>query len=417
MAEELRLDQLLGNRGAVDFDQGRIGARGETVDRPGDELLARSVLACDQDPGVRRGHAGDFLVEQQHGRRFAEQRRFRLGPAPERFDLGQQVAPLDRLLRGQDDPFQRQGLLQKIVGAQTHGAHRRLDIGVPRDHHDRDLAQPTGRCFQYRKAVEVPQPDVQEGQVEVLFPEPSQSLFAGFDRGDRVPLVSQDLRERLPDGLLVVDDEDATLLHAAGSSMMNRAPRGRFSSTRMVPLWSATMRDTMARPRPVPRPFVVKSGRKSLSRSRAGTPRPVSATSIETPCRVFREADRDLARGAARLERVVEQVDQGPLDLFGIEQDSFAREARLDAQVDPLAGPFEEAHGRARESRQVGRLGPHLRQAREAGELVDEGLQEVHFFHDDFRPALDRLRAGPVRRRAAVWRSVRPRAGWGSAGS
>ena len=53
---------------------------------------------------------------------------------------------------------------------------------------------------------------------------------------DTLTFVGQDLRERLLDRLFIVDDEDAAFLHAAGSSMMNRAPRGRLSSTRMEPL-------------------------------------------------------------------------------------------------------------------------------------------------------------------------------------
>src|SRR4030095_12840892 len=151
------------------------------------------------------------------------------------------------------------------------------------DHHDRHVAQPIGGGLEHGEAVAVLEPDVEEHEVERSFAKPPQALFSRRHGRDLVPFVGEDLRQRLLDRLFVVDDEDAALLHAAGSAMMTGARRGRLSSTRIEPLWSAMMRDTIARPRPVPRPLVVKSGRKRRSRSRAGTPCPVSATSSVTP--------------------------------------------------------------------------------------------------------------------------------------
>src|ERR1700693_2042185 len=282
VAEELRLDQLLRDRRAIDLDQRKIGPRREPVNRTGHELLPGAVLAGDQHAGVGGRHAGDLLPQLEHGRGVAEQRCLRLAPAAERGDFREEITALDRLLRGQDDALERQRLLEEVVCPEPHGAHGGLDAGVAGDHHDGHFLQTAVRGFQDREAVAVAQPDIEEREVEVLLFQPLETLLARLDRSDRVSLVGQDLRERLPDSFLVIDDEHAPLLHAAGSSMMKRAPRGQFSSTRMVPLWSATMRDTIASPRPVPRPFVVKSGRKSLSRSGGGTPRPVSATSRVT---------------------------------------------------------------------------------------------------------------------------------------
>jgi Protein kinase domain len=46
--------------------------------------------------------------------------------------------------------------------------------------------------------------------------------------------------------------------HPIGNSTVNTDPLGTLSSTRIAPWWSATMRWTIARPRPVPRPLVEK---------------------------------------------------------------------------------------------------------------------------------------------------------------
>ena len=67
------------------------------------------------------------------------------------------------------------------------------------------------------------------------------------------------------------------------------------------------------------------------------------------------------------------------------------RQARLDPDADALPGSLEEADGGACERGEVGRLRAHLRQAREARELVHERLQEPDLLDDDPRAALDRL--------------------------
>jgi hypothetical protein len=168
----------------------------------------------------RRGLADDLL---------------RFGSSPNRGELGQQAPALDRLLRSQEHAVERERLLQEVVGAEAHCPDRRLDVRVAGDHDHGDVAEAFPRRLEHGEAVAIAQPDVQEGQVEGLFDEPLQPFLAGGDGSHDVPLVRENGPQRLADGRLVVDDEDAPLLHAAGSSMMNRAPRGRFSSTRIVP--------------------------------------------------------------------------------------------------------------------------------------------------------------------------------------
>src|SRR5690606_32799408 len=58
MPEEFALDELRGDRRAVDLDEGAVGARRESVDGTGDEFLAGAVLPGDQDPRV--GWADDL---------------------------------------------------------------------------------------------------------------------------------------------------------------------------------------------------------------------------------------------------------------------------------------------------------------------------------------------------------------------
>ena len=56
VAEELALEQRLGERGAVQLDERLLGARAVLVDGRGDELLAGAALAGDEHRRARRRH-------------------------------------------------------------------------------------------------------------------------------------------------------------------------------------------------------------------------------------------------------------------------------------------------------------------------------------------------------------------------
>src|SRR5262249_28287961 len=49
VAKQLALENGLGDRGAIDGHEGIRAARGPVMNRPGDQLLARSAFANDQD--------------------------------------------------------------------------------------------------------------------------------------------------------------------------------------------------------------------------------------------------------------------------------------------------------------------------------------------------------------------------------
>src|SRR5258706_15449121 len=68
VAEELAFQQRLGNRAAVDRDEGLVGARARAVDRAREELLAAAAFALDEDARVARGDALGFREEVLHQR-------------------------------------------------------------------------------------------------------------------------------------------------------------------------------------------------------------------------------------------------------------------------------------------------------------------------------------------------------------
>jgi hypothetical protein len=75
VAEELAVEQPLGEGGAVQLDEGLVPARREVVEAGGDELLAGAPLADDEHRPVERRHARDMGEHVAKFRRFAEERR------------------------------------------------------------------------------------------------------------------------------------------------------------------------------------------------------------------------------------------------------------------------------------------------------------------------------------------------------
>ena len=67
VAEELALEQGLGDGAAVDRDERPRRARGLLVDQPRDPLLARSALAGDEHGGIDLGHPARHVHQLPHG--------------------------------------------------------------------------------------------------------------------------------------------------------------------------------------------------------------------------------------------------------------------------------------------------------------------------------------------------------------
>src|SRR4029077_12270641 len=61
VAEELRFEQIHGDRASVDRYKGFVRARRSRVDSLGDELLAGAAFAADQHGRTRRRHLGDQI--------------------------------------------------------------------------------------------------------------------------------------------------------------------------------------------------------------------------------------------------------------------------------------------------------------------------------------------------------------------
>jgi len=74
VTEQLALEQVLGDRGAIDRDERARRVRAVHVDGAGDDLLARPRLPLDEHGGGAPRDPGQQLVHVQHGGTLADQR-------------------------------------------------------------------------------------------------------------------------------------------------------------------------------------------------------------------------------------------------------------------------------------------------------------------------------------------------------
>ncbi len=117
VAEELRLDQLLGNRRAVDLDERARGDAGGAVDLARHELLARAALALDQDR--RAGRRGPAMSSRRRriGALVADEDRVLLEPPAQPLVLGGERSAGEGVLERDQDPLALRRLLEKVHGA------------------------------------------------------------------------------------------------------------------------------------------------------------------------------------------------------------------------------------------------------------------------------------------------------------
>src|SRR3989442_4564465 len=190
--EQLRLDQLLGDGGAVDLDERLLGARALAVDLPGHELLAGAALSRDQHGGVRRRGPRDGLAHPLRGPRLADepQAGFDLVAQADVF-LAKALA-FDGVAQGGEDALGLEGFLQEIVGAFVNRLDGGRNVAVSRNHQDRGVGVLRAYGLERLQPVHLRHLDVEKDGVRHLASGRLDPIGSRGGLQTLVPLVLQD---------------------------------------------------------------------------------------------------------------------------------------------------------------------------------------------------------------------------------
>ena len=223
MPEDLALEKGLGDRGAVDGDEGPAPPRGVVVNRASHQLLSGPALPEDEHGGVGRrdlldlaghlphhGGAGD---EPPEGAALAQ-----LAPQP--VDLARRLGPVQRSLEENLEARGVERLGQVVVGALLHRLDRALDGALAGEHDDRRLGVvgPQGR--EEGEAVHAGHDEVADHDGGRLLGRALQRLDAVAGARDLVPPQSEEVGESLAGDVVILDDQT----HDDASRFPERAP-------------------------------------------------------------------------------------------------------------------------------------------------------------------------------------------------
>ncbi len=272
VTEELALEQLARDRGAVDLYERRAAPGRVRVDRVGDELLADARLAADEHGDVGAGRLLDDGLDFAHrradeqaelafeprtvfvaaGRSRCRRRRHRPGPARH---------GLDRVLEvlGGVRPA------HEIVGAGLDRFHDLRAVAVVGHHDDvAGVAEILG-APQEVDARHAGQADRDQREGEVRVGHEFDRLLTGASRDGRVSPVGE-LRGHAPPLIgIALDNEDGAIPTASGGDGRGRVEAGKLHDD--LPWWFRKRRAEPARRR-----FPPRRHRRRESRARDGCP-------------------------------------------------------------------------------------------------------------------------------------------------
>ena len=211
VAEELALEEVLGQRGAVDGDERIVAAGPLEVDGPGGHLLAGPAFPGDEHGRVRRAHLLDEDVDLLHRPALADH--LLEAVAVLEVPLEQDVLLLEAP-GGQppaDDDLQLldvEGLDDIVQGPRLEGLDGLGDAAVGRDEDDRQVGQVLPGVAEDVHAVGPGHLDVGDDEVDLFLGQDLEAPGGRLSGLDRVAFLLEDDREQVEEALFVVDDQD-----------------------------------------------------------------------------------------------------------------------------------------------------------------------------------------------------------------
>ena len=210
MAEQLALDQLTGNRGAIDFDERFPRARRLTVQCSRDELLSRAVLTGDQHTRGGVGHPFDAFDQRADRERLADDLIARFDRRLEPCVFLGQIDPAGRVAQRDENAVGVERFLEDVVRTELRRLDRILDRRVPADHDHDGRGVAFAQSLQRLEPVHPRHLHVQEHQLRLPLLVHAEPLDAGRRRAHFEAFVLQELSQRRTNPLFVIHHQQAT---------------------------------------------------------------------------------------------------------------------------------------------------------------------------------------------------------------
>jgi hypothetical protein len=212
VAEQLRLDEMLRERRAVDLEERLVTPVAACVNCPGHDVLARTTLTAQED---RHRACPRYLLDRRHELTYRIRSTDELDiselPTLLFLEAGHplsQAPRLESLLDGDQEIVEVRRLLQEIVGARLHRLDRRLDLAIRRYHDDHEITVQLAKLLEQLQAVGVRQSKVQQHERgRRLLHQPERSRSSGR-RVHRVSGTLEVFGQPLAGELVIVNDGD-----------------------------------------------------------------------------------------------------------------------------------------------------------------------------------------------------------------
>ena len=168
VTEQLGLDQLLGDGGAVDLDERAVPSRGLGVDGARHQLLAGPFSPWISTRPLVGAAMRDLLAQLLDDPALADDPLTALELLAQVTVLALEAAVVERSGRGQQDLLERERLLDEVVRAELGGLDGGLDGAVTGDHDHGGLGTDPLELREGLEPVCAGHPDVEEDQVRRL---------------------------------------------------------------------------------------------------------------------------------------------------------------------------------------------------------------------------------------------------------
>jgi hypothetical protein len=209
VAEELALEQGLGDGGAIHRQERLIPAPAVVVDRPGHHLFPGAALPPQEDGHFGGRHLADHLVDLLHGRGGPHQGLFRLPgffPVRQRHHLLHHPGDFQGPLYQSPHLGNVEGFEDIIEGPELHGLNRRLRSPEGRHQDHQGLGIPLLDLSEDLQAALPGHFDIHDHQVRVILGEPFQSFDSVLGQRDSQPLPFQHAVQGIAHARVIVDD-------------------------------------------------------------------------------------------------------------------------------------------------------------------------------------------------------------------